>query len=70
MTKLQVFRPNNRDDVILWMLENDGFFLVLSPLLVLVAKKPTLNRPSPILIWKARCPEKVKVKVFVWIFSS
>jgi len=67
MTKLQSFRPNNRDDVILWMWDNDGFFSVRSFSPKLIVKEVALNRQSSDLRWKANCPKKVKV--FLGIFS-
>lgn len=53
-------RLNNRDDIILWMLENDGSFLVKSSP-KLVVKEAALTRKNSDLVWKANYPEKFKV---------
>lgn len=60
----------DKDDANVWMLENDGSFSVksfFSQAAKLIVKLAALNRQKSNLIWKALCPKKVKV--FLWIFS-
>lgn len=69
LMKLHSFRPNNRDDVNLWMLENDGSFSVNSFSPKQIVKHAAFNRQNSNLIWKASCPKKVKVKLLIFSFE-
>lgn len=61
LNKLQSLRLNNRVDVFVWWLENDGSFWVkyFSP--KLIAKQIALERQQSDLILKVFCPKQVKV---------